>query len=118
MAIAQKAATRQVAKATQARAVRPVVVRGAVKCQAQQGQQLAKKAAAAVASLPAMLAASPAFALVDDRLNGDGAGIALGVNEPILGWVIGGVATAIWIAYFIAQKDFGDFEDKDSGVGL
>lgn len=37
---------------------------GAVKCQAQQGQQLAKKAAAAVASLPAMLAASPAFALV------------------------------------------------------
>jgi hypothetical protein len=49
---------------------------------------------------------------VDDRLNGDGAGIALGVNEPILGWVIGGVATAIWIAYFIAQKDFGDFEDK------
>jgi hypothetical protein len=49
---------------------------------------------------------------VDDRLNGDGAGIALGVNDPILGWVIGGVATLIWIAYFIAQKDFGDFEDK------
>jgi hypothetical protein len=37
---------------------------GAVKCQAQQGQQLAKKAAAAAASLPALLAASPAFALV------------------------------------------------------
>jgi hypothetical protein len=49
---------------------------------------------------------------VDDRLNGDGAGIALGVNDPILGWVIGGVATLIWISYFIAQKDFGDFEDK------
>jgi hypothetical protein len=29
-----------------------------------------------------------------------------------------GVASLVWILYFIAQKDFGDFEDKDSGVGL
>lgn len=44
----------------------PVVpcVTGAVKCQAQKTQQLAQKAAAAAASLPALLAASPAFALV------------------------------------------------------
>jgi hypothetical protein len=55
---------------------------------------------------------------VDDRLNGDGVGFPLGVSDPALGWVIGGVATLIWIAYFIAQKDFGNFEDDDSGVGL
>jgi Photosystem II reaction centre W protein (PsbW) len=46
---------------------------------------------------------------VDDRLNGDGVGHPLGVNEPILGWVIGGVASLIWVLYFIAQRDFGDF---------
>lgn len=62
---------------------------------------------------------SPQLGLqVDDRLNGDGVGYALGVSDPVLGWVIGGVASLIWILYFIAQKDFGDFEDKDSGVGL
>jgi photosystem II PsbW protein len=81
-------------------------------------EQVAQKAAAAAVALPALVAANPAFALVDDRLNGDGVGYALGVSDPVLGWVIGGVASLIWILYFIAQKDFGDFEDKDSGVGL
>lgn len=49
---------------------------------------------------------------MDDRLNGDGVGLALGINDPAVGWAIGGVATLIWIIYFIAQRDFGDFEDK------
>lgn len=121
MAIASRVASRQVAKATAARPQKALVVRGAVKCQAQKSEQLAKKAAAAVAGLPALLAASPAFALVDDRLNGDGVGYALGVNEPILGWIIGGMATFIWIQYFLAQKDIEkgeNFEDNDSGLGL
>jgi hypothetical protein len=55
---------------------------------------------------------------VDDRLNGDGVGYPLGVSDPVLGWVIAGVASTIWILYFISQRDFGDFEDEDSGVGL
>lgn len=55
---------------------------------------------------------------VDDRLNGDGVGLPLGINDPALAWVFVGVASLVWILYFIAQKDFGDFEDKDSGVGL
>lgn len=55
---------------------------------------------------------------VDDRLNGDGVGYPLGISDPALGWVFVGVASLLWILYFIAQKDFGDFEDKDSGVGL
>lgn len=60
----------------------------------------------------------PKHTQVDDRLNGDGVGYALGVNDPALGWVIGGVATLIWIAYFLAQRDFGNFEEDDSGLGL
>lgn len=65
------------------------------------------------ALLPRLLAAQ-----VDDRLNGDGVGYPLGVSDPALGWTIGIVATLIWVAYFISQRDFGDFEDKDSGLGL
>ncbi len=55
---------------------------------------------------------------VDDRLNGDGVGLPLGINDPTLAWVFVGVSGLIWTLYFIAQKDFGDFEDNDSGVGL
>lgn len=55
---------------------------------------------------------------VDDRLNGDGVGLALGINDGSLGWVIGGVASLIWILYFLAQKDFGNFEEDDTGLGL
>jgi photosystem II PsbW protein len=90
---------------------------GAVRCNASLQQQ-AKKAAAFVAAAPAMLAASPAFAIVDERMNGDGTGLPFGVNDPTLGWVIVGVAGLVWSLYFAAQRDFGDFEDDDSGVGL
>ena len=41
---------------------------------------------------------------VDDRLNGDGAGIPFGVNEPVLGAHLLGVATTIWALYYIAQS--------------
>ena len=41
---------------------------------------------------------------VDDRLNGDGAGIALGVNDPVLGAHLLGVFTAIWALYYIANN--------------
>jgi len=81
-------------------------------------EELAKKAAAAAAAAPVLLASSPAFALVDDRLNGDGTGLPLGINDPTLGWVFVGVLGVIWALYFNAQKDFGDFEDDDSGLNL
>lgn len=51
-------------------------------------------------------------------MNGDGAGLILGVNNSILAWVLGGVFTTIWILYFTSQKDYGDFEDDDAGLGL
>jgi hypothetical protein len=40
------------------------------------------------------------------------------VNEPVLGWVIVGVAGLVWAVYYAGQRDFGDFEDDESGLGL
>lgn len=98
------------------------VVRGAVKVQARlTPAQVAKKAAGVAVSLPALIAANPAFALVDDRLNGDGTGLPLGVNDPALGWVIFGVFATVWTIWFNAQKDISfdqDFEDDEAGLGL
>jgi len=114
---AQRAAVAR--KAAPASVQRAVVRPGAVRCQASlKVQELAKKAAAAVAAAPVLLASSPAFALVDDRLNGDGTGLPLGINDPALGFIFVGVLGTIWALYFNAQKDFGDFEDDESGLGL
>lgn len=38
-------------------------------------------------------------------MNGEGAGIALGVNEPVLGAHLLGVFTTIWALYYIAQTN-------------
>jgi len=112
---AQRAAVAR--KAAPASLQRAVVRPGAVRCQASLNE-VAKKAAAAVAAAPVLLASNPAFALVDDRLNGDGTGLPLGINDPILGFIFVGVLGAVWALYFNAQKDFGDFEDDESGLGL
>jgi photosystem II PsbW protein len=76
------------------------------------------KVAAVLAAAPALLAASPAYAMVDERMNGDGTGLVFGINDGILGWVIFGVFSTTWFFWFQSQKDLGDFEDKDSGLKL
>jgi len=48
----------------------------------------------------------------------EGTGRMLGVNDPVLGWVIFGVFTTIWALYFVGQKDLGGDEDDDSGLTL
>ena len=48
-------------------APRPSQLPGAVKVQASKVQEVAKKAAAVAATLPALVASSPAFALVSER---------------------------------------------------
>jgi photosystem II PsbW protein len=50
-------------------------------------------------------------------MNGDGAGIPLGVNEPILGFVIFGVFGLTWSLYAAAAKGFGAQEEED-GLSL
>merc|ERR1711879_765581 len=58
-----------------------------------------------------------ASALVDDRLAGEGTGKILGINDPILGWVIIGVFTLVWSAYYTATKDLGG-ESEEDGLSL
>merc|ERR1712083_1132084 len=48
-----------------------------------------------------------AIALVDDRLAGEGTGKALGINDPILGWVLVSVFTVVWGIYYASTKDLG-----------
>jgi Photosystem II reaction centre W protein (PsbW) len=54
---------------------------------------------------------------VDERMNGEGAGIPLGVNEPILGFVMLGVFTTVWILYALTAKSFGG-QDEEDGLSL
>merc|ERR550537_300620 len=65
----------------------------------------------------ALMSAHPVLALVDDRLAGEGTGKALGINDPVLGWVIIGVFTSVWTVYYIATKELGGQREED-GLGL
>eukprot|EP00746_Dinoflagellata_sp_MGD_P160259 gnl/MRDRNA2_/MRDRNA2_86891_c0_seq1.p1 gnl/MRDRNA2_/MRDRNA2_86891_c0~~gnl/MRDRNA2_/MRDRNA2_86891_c0_seq1.p1 ORF type:complete len:100 (+),score=7.35 gnl/MRDRNA2_/MRDRNA2_86891_c0_seq1:41-340(+) len=56
-------------------------------------------------------------ALVDDRLAGEGTGKIVGINDPILGWVILGVFTTVWALYTAATKELGGQQEED-GLGL
>mmetsp|Transcript_31291 Transcript_31291/g.99829 ORF Transcript_31291/g.99829 Transcript_31291/m.99829 type:complete len:122 (-) Transcript_31291:268-633(-) len=107
----------QVARASTAKAVSRVAApaRMVVKASAQQ-----KFAAVQTAAMTAAMtiATSPAMALVDDRMNGDGTGRILGVNEPVLGWVILGTFTTVWGLYSIAAKGLGGGSGDDSGLSL
>merc|ERR1712050_588151 len=50
---------------------------------------------------------SPSMSLVDNRLAGEGTGKALGINDPILGWVIISVFTLVWALYYTSTKELG-----------
>nr|ACN40147.1 unknown [Picea sitchensis]ACN40418.1 unknown [Picea sitchensis] len=57
-----------------------------------------------------------AFALVDERLSTEGTGLGLGLSNPLLGWILVGVFTLIWILYFTTYSNVK--EDEDSGLSL
>lgn len=54
---------------------------------------------------------------IDERMNGDGVGYALGVNQPVLGWVIAGVFGITWALYASSAKGFGG-QDEEDGMSL
>eukprot|EP00239_Pterosperma_sp_CCMP1384_P003391 CAMPEP_0197845768 /NCGR_PEP_ID=MMETSP1438-20131217/2655_1 /TAXON_ID=1461541 /ORGANISM="Pterosperma sp., Strain CCMP1384" /LENGTH=120 /DNA_ID=CAMNT_0043457191 /DNA_START=68 /DNA_END=430 /DNA_ORIENTATION=+ len=68
--------------------------------------------AVSTAATTALISASPAFALVDERLNGDGTGKPLGVSDPSLAVVLFGVTFAVWLAYYTAGLE-GDKADTE-----
>ena len=59
---------------------------------------------------------------MDDRLNGDGTGLPLGINDGALGIVLGGVPLGIFALYFTAGKQDSDIiaggKDDESGLSL
>eukprot|EP00798_Chlamydomonas_sp_ICE-L_P001136 gene1135-32495_t len=97
-------------------AVRAVAPRGALRVVAKASKVDSVKVA--LASVPMLIASSPAFALVDERMNGDGTGLAFGVNEGGVGWAIGLTILTMWGIFVTSQKDLGEFKDPKDGLDL
>ena len=58
---------------------------------------------------------------VDERLNGDGTGLILGINDEILGFILLTIPAVVFSQFFYAQKDEGiaaGGENDDSGLSL
>ena len=73
--------------------------------------------AAAVTSAATMAYAHPVWALVDERLSGEGTGLGLGVSNPRLTWIIVGVTALVWALYFTYSAKLPEGDD-DSGLSL
>ena len=93
---------------------------GKVRCGAcskqHDGNGKAPAAAPAGASLLAAasaMTASPALALVDERMSTEGTGLSLGLSNNLLGWILLGVFGLIWSLYTVYTSTLD--EDEDSG---
>lgn len=58
------------------------------------------------------------MAEVGSRMNGDGVGLILGVNDPVLGWVLLSVFGLVWSLYATSVKKISNNDDEDSGLSL
>ncbi|KAL4351451.1 hypothetical protein GQ457_06G018990 [Hibiscus cannabinus] len=67
-------------------------------------------------SMAAATAFAPATALVDERLSTEAAGLAFGLSNNLLGWILFGVFGLIWALYFIYVSSLE--EDEESGLSL
>lgn len=65
----------------------------------------------------ALMAAHPALALVDERMSTEGTGLSLGLSNPLLIWILLGIATLIWSLYFSYSSSLPEGDD-DSGLSL
>lgn len=86
------------------------------------GAVFGKHQVAKVASLVTALQTLPAFAIVDDRLNGDGTGLPLGINDGALGIVLSTIPLCVFALYYIAGKQDSSIaaggKNDDSGLSL
>mmetsp|Transcript_3612 Transcript_3612/g.7810 ORF Transcript_3612/g.7810 Transcript_3612/m.7810 type:complete len:125 (-) Transcript_3612:76-450(-) len=81
-----------------------------------------KREFANLAAVTTALQTLPAFAIVDDRLNGDGTGLPLGINDGALGIVLATIPLGIFALYYIAGKQESSIvaggKNDDSGLSL
>lgn len=106
-------ATKRVQRRTVAAKAAPVRV--AVRKTAVVVKASAEKKAAVAAAVTAFTS-SPAFAVVDERMNGDGVGYPLGISDPTFFWVIFGVFTLVWTLFY--TSNIGGGESDDDGLSL
>ena len=71
------------------------------------------KGAPLLAAVSAAVTASPALALVDERMSTEGTGLSLGLSNNLLGWILLGVFGLIWSLYTVYTS--GLDEDEESG---
>lgn len=50
------------------------------------------------------VSAGNTYAQVDERLNGDGTGLPLGINEGAIGWAMLGVFTLVWTTWCVRHR--------------
>ncbi|KAI5062264.1 hypothetical protein GOP47_0022803 [Adiantum capillus-veneris] len=96
----------------------PALRKTNVSCSLKEEHESRKVEPAAAGALAAsiMAVAHPALALVDDRLSTEGTGLSLGVSNPLIVWILLGVATLIWALFFVYASSLK--EDDDSGLAL
>ncbi|KAH7287619.1 hypothetical protein KP509_32G066400 [Ceratopteris richardii] len=94
----------------------PALGKAKVCCSVEKEVRKAEPVAAGVFATSLLAVAQPALALVDDRLSTEGTGLSLGISNPLLIWILLGVATLIWALYFTYTSTLD--EDDDSGLAL
>ncbi|KAH7434825.1 hypothetical protein KP509_06G036500 [Ceratopteris richardii] len=93
----------------------PALAKAKIVCSADDSRKVEPVAAGALAT-SLMAAAQPAIALVDERMSTEGTGLSLGVSNPLLVWILLGVATIVWALFFTYASTLK--EDDDSGLAL
>ncbi|GAQ90429.1 photosystem II subunit W [Klebsormidium nitens] len=72
---------------------------------------------AAASAAISFATAHPALALVDERLSTEGTGLALGLSNGALGWLLFGTFGVVWALYYTFSKGLPEGDD-DSGLSL
>ncbi|XP_044980278.1 photosystem II reaction center W protein, chloroplastic-like isoform X1 [Hordeum vulgare subsp. vulgare] len=75
------------------------------------------KGAPLLAAVSAAVTASPALALVDERMSTEGTGLSLGLSNNLLGWILLGVFGLIWSLYTVYSSTLDD-DDESGGLSL
>ncbi|TVU20658.1 hypothetical protein EJB05_36876 [Eragrostis curvula] len=79
-------------------------------------KKVASSAPASLLAAASAMTASPAMALVDERMSTEGTGLSLGLSNNLLGWILLGVFGLIWSLYTVYTSTLD--EDDDSGLSL